>query len=168
MATNMGYFGPAAVPVGPMPADIPNPGLAIADPYHGSPQAVAAGQRLFTGMNCASCHGYKGVGGMGPALNDDYWRYGGTPVEIYKSIYEGRPKGMPAWGVALPADQLWALTSYVASLGGASPPEGAGAPGTNSGSGKPPQPSKSAAGHTFPDELSPDEKRAVLEYLKTL
>jgi hypothetical protein len=27
---------------------------------------------------------------------------------------------------------------------------------------------KSAAGHTFPDKLSPDEKRAVLEYLKTL
>ena len=27
---------------------------------------------------------------------------------------------------------------------------------------------KSAAGHTFPDELSEDEKRAVLEYLKTL
>ncbi len=55
---------------------------------------------------------------MGPALNDDYWRYGGTPVEIYKSIYEGRPKGMPAWGVALPADRIWVLTSYVISLGG--------------------------------------------------
>ena len=27
---------------------------------------------------------------------------------------------------------------------------------------------KSAAGHTFPDELSEDEKRAVLEYLKTI
>lgn len=27
---------------------------------------------------------------------------------------------------------------------------------------------KSAAGHTFPDELNEDEKRAVLEYLKTL
>src|SRR5581483_4861271 len=27
---------------------------------------------------------------------------------------------------------------------------------------------KSAAGHTFPDELGEDEKRAVLEYLKTL
>ncbi|MBL9125925.1 MAG: cytochrome c, partial [Planctomycetaceae bacterium] len=27
---------------------------------------------------------------------------------------------------------------------------------------------KSAAGHTFPDALSEDEKQAVLEYLKTL
>jgi RoxA-like, cytochrome c-like len=30
------------------------------------------------------------------------------------------------------------------------------------------QPGKSAAGHLFPDELSDDERRAVLEYLKTL
>jgi hypothetical protein len=27
---------------------------------------------------------------------------------------------------------------------------------------------KKASGHTFPEELSADEKRAVLEYLKTL
>jgi hypothetical protein len=27
---------------------------------------------------------------------------------------------------------------------------------------------KNAAGHTFPDKLTPDEKQAVLEYLKTL
>jgi len=30
------------------------------------------------------------------------------------------------------------------------------------------KPGKSAAGHRFPDALSDDEKRAVLEYLKTL
>jgi hypothetical protein len=30
------------------------------------------------------------------------------------------------------------------------------------------KPGKSAAGHTFPDRLDADEKRAVLEYLKTL
>jgi hypothetical protein len=30
------------------------------------------------------------------------------------------------------------------------------------------KPGKSAAGHPFPDELTEDEKRAVLEYLKTL
>ena len=30
------------------------------------------------------------------------------------------------------------------------------------------KPGKSAAGHTFPDMLSEEEKQAVLEYLKTL
>jgi hypothetical protein len=30
------------------------------------------------------------------------------------------------------------------------------------------KPGKSAAGHLYPDELTADEKRAVLEYLKTL
>jgi cytochrome c oxidase cbb3-type subunit 3 len=58
---------------------------------------------------------------MGPDLTDRFWRYGGTPVQIYKSIYEGRPKGMPAWGRALPARSLWELTAYVQSLGGSFP-----------------------------------------------
>ncbi len=30
------------------------------------------------------------------------------------------------------------------------------------------KPGKSAAGHDFPDELTEDEKTAVLEYLKTI
>jgi len=30
------------------------------------------------------------------------------------------------------------------------------------------KPGKSAAGHTFPDKLSENEKRSLLEYLKTL
>ncbi len=58
---------------------------------------------------------------MGPALNDKYWRYGGTPAQIYKSIYEGRPKGMPAWGTALPPNDIWQLVAYIESLGGSFP-----------------------------------------------
>ena len=95
------------------------------NPYGDSPAAIADGKRLFTAMNCAGCHGYTGAGGMGPPLNDHYWRYGGAPAQIYKSIYEGRPKGMPAWGHALPADQLWKLTAFVSSLGGGVAPENA-------------------------------------------
>jgi cytochrome c oxidase cbb3-type subunit 3 len=102
---------------------------------------------MFRAMNCASCHGYAAEGGMGPALNDDYWRYGGTPVEIYKSIYEGRPKGMPAWGVALPPSQIWALTSYIASLGGSQDfSQAQTSRGTNSPAPFGPKPSRSGAG----------------------
>lgn len=53
---------------------------------------------------------------MGPPLNDSYWRYGGAPVQIYKTLYEGRPKGMPAWGHALPPEQLWQIVAYIQSL----------------------------------------------------
>lgn len=115
---------PAAVPLGDLagaasarfPAYIRNPLGAE------NPAAVEAGHRLFGRMNCAGCHGYDAKGGMGPDLTDRYWRYGGTPVQIYKSIYEGRPQGMPAWGRALPDQSIWELTAYIASLGGAFPP----------------------------------------------
>ena len=70
-------------------------------------------------MNCAGCHGYGAKGGMGPNLTDTYWRYGGTPVLIFKSIYEGRPQGMPAWNPALPPEEIWKLVAYIESLGGA-------------------------------------------------
>ena len=114
---------PAAVPLGDLagsaaerfPANLANP-LGATDPA-----TIEAGHKLFEQMNCAGCHGYDAKGGMGPDLTDRYWRYGGTPVQIYKSIYEGRPQGMPAWGKALPDRSIWALTAYIQSLGGAFP-----------------------------------------------
>ncbi len=122
--TNIGYQGPASVPLGDIAgAAVPNGAIDVPNPYGDSPVSIADGKRLFAAMNCAGCHGYTGGGGMGPALNDHYWRYGGAPSQIYKSLYEGRPQGMPAWGHALPADQLWKLTAFVSSLGGGVKPE---------------------------------------------
>ena len=92
-------------------ADIPNP-------YAHDPQAVQDGHQLFIQMNCAGCHGYDAKGGMGPNLTDTYWRYGGVPVALFKSIYEGRPQGMPAWNPVLPPDVIWKLVAYIQSLGG--------------------------------------------------
>ena len=91
------------------------------NPLGHGPAVLARGHQLFNAMNCAGCHGYGGGGGMGPDLTDSYWRYGGTPVRIYKTLYEGRPQGMPAWGRALPPRDLWALAAFVGSLGGGVP-----------------------------------------------
>ena len=90
------------MPVPPMPPE--------------TPQAIAAGHTLFVKMNCAGCHSYTGKGWMGPDLTDTYWRYGGAPDDIYRSIYEGRPQGMPAWGHALPQEEIWQLVHYIRSL----------------------------------------------------
>jgi cytochrome c oxidase cbb3-type subunit 3 len=99
-----------------------NPGstavMSTPNPYEGNPQAIEQGKHLFTKMNCAGCHGYKGQGNMGPDLTDTYWRYGGLPIQIYQSIRDGRPQGMPSWGVALPPDDIWKLVAYVQSFGG--------------------------------------------------
>jgi len=95
----------------------------VRNPYEGNAQAVAEGKELFVRMNCAGCHGYDAKGSMGPNLTDTYWRYGGVPAQVFKSIYEGRPQGMPAWNPALPPDEIWKLVSYIESLGGMMAPE---------------------------------------------
>jgi cytochrome c oxidase cbb3-type subunit 3 len=62
------------------------------------------------------CHGMDGSGAMGPSLADGRWHFGGSPGEVFQSIYEGRPDGMPAWGGRIADDQIWRLVAYVRSL----------------------------------------------------
>ncbi|HET8655452.1 MAG TPA: c-type cytochrome [Longimicrobiaceae bacterium] len=111
------------LPLGDLAGVAPNTlATRIANPYAGNPAAIRAGQALFTDMNCVGCHAYDATGGMGPDLTDRYWRYGGAPAEVYKSIFEGRPKGMPAWGKMLPDEQIWQIVAYLQTLGGMVPP----------------------------------------------
>jgi len=113
---------PAQVPLGDL-AGAKESKIApqIENPKAGDRQAIENGKKLFSTMNCASCHGYDGKGGMGPDLSDTYWKYGGTAVMIYKSIFEGRPEGMPAWQAMLPSDPIWDIVAYIQSLGGTFP-----------------------------------------------
>jgi cytochrome c oxidase cbb3-type subunit 3 len=94
---------------------------SINNPLEGQPAAVVDGKRLFVQMNCAGCHGYDLGGAMGPNLKDKYWRYGGSPAAIYRSIASGHPQGMPAWSEALPPDQIWKLVAYIKTYGGSVP-----------------------------------------------
>jgi cytochrome c oxidase cbb3-type subunit 3 len=86
-------------------------------PYDDNAWAVSEGKRLYTWYNCVGCHA-NGGGGMGPALMDDKWIYGSEPENIYATIVEGRPNGMPSFGGKIPDDQIWQLVAYVRSLGG--------------------------------------------------
>jgi cytochrome c oxidase cbb3-type subunit 3 len=85
--------------------------------YDNNAPALAEGQWLYTQMNCVGCHAHGG-GGMGPALMDDKWRYGGRIDQIAASILEGRPNGMPAWRGKLTEQQIWQLAAYVRTLSG--------------------------------------------------
>jgi len=115
-------FG-ASIKAGQSPPTI-IPGAAQASPldpraadYDNNAPALAEGQFLYTHMNCVGCHAHGG-GGMGPALMDDKWRYGGRIDQIAATIAEGRPNGMPAWRGKLTEDQIWKLAAYVRSLSG--------------------------------------------------
>jgi len=94
----------------------------LRNPYTRDRSAIATGQMLFNAMNCAGCHsGYAG-GGMGPSLRDSTWIYGNSDAQIYSTIVEGRPNGMPAWGAKLPEEQIWKIIAYLRTLGTSNEP----------------------------------------------
>jgi cytochrome c oxidase cbb3-type subunit III len=98
------------------------PGAAVVEvetkhPYGDNAWAVAQGKRLYNWMNCVGCHA-NGGGGMGPPLMDDRWIYGSDPANIFSTIVEGRPNGMPSFRAKLTNDQIWQLVAYVRELGG--------------------------------------------------
>lgn len=111
----------AVVPQGLSAGGAPPITVSLDNPLANDPNAGEEGRKLFVAMNCAGCHGYDAKGNIGPNLTDTQWRYGGTPIDIYKSIYEGRAQGMPAWGNVLPAMSIWQLVAYIQSLGGTFP-----------------------------------------------
>lgn len=99
------------------------PGLAqqrplatLRNPFAGDRRRIDEGGKLFVAYNCVDCHGDGGSGAMGPSLADARWHFGGTDGDVFESIYEGRPAGMPAWGGRISDDQIWRLVAYVQSL----------------------------------------------------
>jgi cytochrome c oxidase cbb3-type subunit III len=93
--------------------------------YEGNTQAIAAGQRLFDWYNCSGCH-FHGAGGMGPPLLSKQWIYGGRLDQIYATIVQGRPNGMPSWGATIPDNEIWEIAAFVKSLSAPNPANAAG------------------------------------------
>jgi cytochrome c oxidase cbb3-type subunit 3 len=93
-------------------------------PYAKNAYGQTEGKRLFSAFNCSGCHA-NGGGGIGPALMDDKWIYGAEPEQIFSSIVEGRPNGMPAFGGRIPTQQVWQIVSYIDALAGQVPQDAA-------------------------------------------
>ena len=88
--------------------------------YEARAYDVSEGKRLYQWFNCNGCHA-NGGGDKGPALMDDKWLYGGEVENIYATIVQGRPNGMPSFRNKIPEQQVWQLASYVRSLSGQLP-----------------------------------------------
>ena len=108
---------PKATPAGDLTAGAQLAVQKTTNPAEQNAYAVAQGKRLFSWYNCVGCHAHGG-GGSGPALMDDKWLYGYEPGNIFKTIVEGRPNGMPAFGTLIPESQVWQLVAYVRSMSG--------------------------------------------------
>ncbi|BAS26984.1 quinoprotein dehydrogenase-associated putative ABC transporter substrate-binding protein [Limnochorda pilosa] len=86
------------------------------NPYTGDEEAIAEGKALFSKWGCYGCHGTQGGGGMGPSLVDSRWIYGGDDASVFKTIHDGRPNGMPAWGGYLSEEEIWEVVAFIRSL----------------------------------------------------
>jgi cytochrome c oxidase cbb3-type subunit III len=116
---------PASLSVAPFVQHPDNiqPGLSlqrpfaqVVNPYEGNTARRDEGAKLFIAYNCMDCHGADGSGAMGPSLQDGRWHFGGTNGEVFQSIYEGRPEGMPSFGGRISDADVWRLVTYVRSL----------------------------------------------------
>jgi|KBSSwiStaDraftv2_1062776.scaffolds.fasta_scaffold108853_2 cytochrome c oxidase cbb3-type subunit 3 len=85
--------------------------------YENNAYNLSEGKRLYQWFNCVGCHAHGG-GDSGPPLIDSAWRYGGEIEQIYATIQQGRPNGMPAFGGKIPEQQIWQIAGYVRSISG--------------------------------------------------
>lgn len=88
--------------------------------YENNAWALSEGKLLFQKYNCNGCHA-NGGGGMGPPLMDNRWIYGAAPEQVFASIMEGRPNGMPSFRGKIPDQQVWQITAFVRSMSGLVP-----------------------------------------------
>ena len=94
------------------------------NPLEENAYALSEGKRLFHWYNCSGCHA-EGGGAIGPALMDDVWIYGSDPANVFATIVQGRPNGMPSYGGRIPEKEVWELVAYVRSLSGQAKPSAA-------------------------------------------
>jgi len=97
---------------------MPQQQAEVKSPYQENAWGLGEGKRLYAAYNCTGCHGVNGGGAIGPALIDDTWIYGAKADQIYATISQGRPDGMPSFGGHLPTQQIWQLVAYVQAMGG--------------------------------------------------
>jgi cytochrome c oxidase cbb3-type subunit 3 len=76
---------------------------------------VAKGKALFD-ANCVACHNPKGEGNIGPNLTDKNWIYGFDIKDVFKTIKNGTPNGMPEHASKFNPLQLQQVASFVLSL----------------------------------------------------
>ncbi|MGE0259629.1 MAG: cytochrome c [Alphaproteobacteria bacterium] len=95
----------------------------IKNPVAGDPAAARRGMTYFNSFNCVGCHAPNGGGGMGRSLSNGFFQYGGEPANVYLSILQGRPNGMPAWGGLLPDAVIWDLVAYIEQISKAPNPQ---------------------------------------------
>lgn len=104
----------------PLQPGVSQPPQHVHNDYEENAWSMAEGRRLYLQFNCNGCHA-NGGGGIGPPLMDHKWIYGGHPEQVFATIVEGRPNGMPSFRGKIPDHQVWQIAAYVRSMSGLVP-----------------------------------------------
>lgn len=91
-------------------------GPGTKNPFEGKADAIEAGKRIYEGM-CAGCHGSKGDGGRGPAVNKGTFKRGNEDAQLFDVIKNGI-SGTAMPGMGLKDEEVWQAVSFLRSLGG--------------------------------------------------
>ncbi len=85
--------------------------------YNGDQAAIDDGKKLF--RLCASCHGLKGEGRIGPSLIDANFKYPRVAKAHgeFEVIYGGAAGAMQPMGRRFDQDQILRIMAYVETLG---------------------------------------------------
>jgi cytochrome c oxidase cbb3-type subunit III len=87
---------------------------------HYDPPAANEGKDLFFGKAaCSDCHGMDARGDSSygsPDLTRNVWNSGGDPDSLYRAVYFGQHRLMPAWLGTLSLEDIRALAVYVHSV----------------------------------------------------
>jgi len=96
------------------PVELP-PEIISATPSTPS-EASLSGSQIYVSV-CSSCHGVKGEGGIGPALNTQDFQDKYDDKAMFDVIDTGHDAtSMIAWGEILTSDQITQLVKYIRAL----------------------------------------------------
>ena len=115
------YLAATGASAGAAGGSAPMAAAVVSDPLTDE-ASLAAGKSVWD-VQCFTCHGMAGEGGIGPNMTDNYWIHGGTFPDIIEIINVGVPaKGMIPWRGTLTPDQIHQVASYLVTFQGTDPP----------------------------------------------
>jgi len=136
--SNLAYYTKTFSPDFSVAESVPKPLEFPAAPASTS-ETIALGKKLYEENGCLKCHGAlgRGDGPSASTLLDDLgypiraadltqpWTFRGGPTrqDIFRTMTTGlNGTPMPSFADALPAEQRWAITDFIASLSGSEVP----------------------------------------------